>query len=138
MGTIAALLAAAEEAPGLKREHSWNTPSATGRKSPKVKSHSSIDRLLVVFHSPTSMAKTGLLACRSEKTGRVSRCNAKTKDLSLFRFDMETSQLAEISRDYRRTASGFLCAALRAGRAPRGARGLKPPQRPDVCTVYTA
>jgi hypothetical protein len=31
---------------------------------PEVKSHSSIDRFLVVFHSPTGMAETGLLACR--------------------------------------------------------------------------
>jgi hypothetical protein len=45
-----------------------------------VKSHSSIDRFLVVFHSPTGMAETGLLACRSEKTGRASWCNANTMD----------------------------------------------------------
>jgi hypothetical protein len=51
----------------------------TGEGS-EVKSHSSIDRFLVVFHSPTAMAETGLLACRSEKTGRVSGCNAGPKD----------------------------------------------------------
>ncbi len=45
----------------------------------EVKSHSSIDRFLVVFHSPTGMAETGLLACRSEKTGGVSRCSANTE-----------------------------------------------------------
>jgi hypothetical protein len=39
--------------------------------SGEVKSRSSIDRFLVVFHSPTGMAETGLLACRSEKTGRA-------------------------------------------------------------------
>src|SRR5580698_948584 len=45
----------------------------------EVKSYSSIDRFLVVFHSPTGMAETGPLAGRSEKTGRGSRCNADTK-----------------------------------------------------------
>jgi hypothetical protein len=40
---------------------------ASGEDASEVKSHSSIDRFLVVFHSPTGMAKTGLLACRSEK-----------------------------------------------------------------------
>ena len=75
----------------------------------EVKSHSSIDRFLVVFHSPTGMAETGLLACRSEKTGRVSRCNANTMDFLWSGLTMKTSQLAGISRDYRGTASGFLC-----------------------------
>jgi hypothetical protein len=37
----------------------------------EVKSPSTIDRFLVVFHSPTGMAETGLLARRSEKTGRA-------------------------------------------------------------------
>jgi hypothetical protein len=46
----------------------------------EVKSHSPMDRFLVVFHSPTGMAETGLLACRSEKTGRALWCNAHTMD----------------------------------------------------------
>jgi hypothetical protein len=58
---------------------SINGVAFTGEGS-EVKSHSSIDRFLVVFHSPTAMAETGLLACRSEKTGRVSGCNAGPKD----------------------------------------------------------
>ena len=58
---------------------SINGVAFTGEGS-EVKSHSSIDRFLVVFHSPTAMAETGLLACRSEKTGRVRRCNANTTD----------------------------------------------------------
>jgi hypothetical protein len=57
----------------------------------EVKSHSSIDRFLVVFHSPTGMAETGLLACRSEKTGRVSRRNANTKDFLCSGFTMKTA-----------------------------------------------
>jgi hypothetical protein len=35
---------------------------------PSHEVHSSIDRFLVVFHSPTGMAETGLLACRSGVT----------------------------------------------------------------------
>jgi hypothetical protein len=75
----------------------------------EVKSHSSIDRFLVVFHSPTGMAETGLLACRSEKTGRASRCNANTKDFLWSGLPMETSELAGIPRDFREKTSGFLC-----------------------------
>jgi hypothetical protein len=37
----------------------------------EVKSHSSIDRFLVVFHSPTRMAETALLTCRSEKQAEL-------------------------------------------------------------------
>jgi hypothetical protein len=48
------------------------------RDDSEVKSHSSIDRFLIVFHSPTGMAETGLLACRSEKTGKASGCSANT------------------------------------------------------------
>jgi hypothetical protein len=55
------------------------------------------------------MAETGLLACRSEKTGTVSRCNANTKDFLWSGLTMKTSELAGISRDFRGTTSGFLC-----------------------------
>jgi hypothetical protein len=37
---------------------------------------------LVVFHSPSWMAETGLLACRSEKTGRVSRYQLSQRTFS--------------------------------------------------------
>jgi len=74
-----------------------------------VKSHSSIDRFLVVFHSPTGNAETGLLACRTEKTGRVRRCNANTTDFLCSGSTMKTSELAGISHDFRGTTSGFLC-----------------------------
>jgi len=67
----------------------------------KVKSHSSIDRFLVVFHSPTGMAETGLLACRSEETDRTSRSNANTKNFLWSALTMKTSELAGISRDLR-------------------------------------
>ena len=76
---------------------------------PSHEVHSSIDRFLVVFHSPTGMAETGLLACRSEKTGRASWCNANTVDFLRSGLTMKTSELAGISRDLRGTASGFLC-----------------------------
>jgi len=75
----------------------------------EVKSHSSIDRFLVVFHSPTGNAETGLLACRSEKTGRERKCNANTTDFLCSGSTMKTSELAGISRDFRGTTSGFLC-----------------------------
>ncbi len=84
-------------------------PTATVTTASEVKSHSSIDRFLVVFHSPTGMAETGLLACRSEKTGGVSRCSANTKDFLCSGLTMKTSELAGISRDFRGTSSGFLC-----------------------------
>src|SRR5271165_6923867 len=71
------------------------------RTTSGVKSHSSIDRFLVVFHSPTGMAETGLLTCRSEKTGKVSRCNANTEHFLRSRLTMKTSELARISRDFR-------------------------------------
>jgi hypothetical protein len=69
----------------------------------EVKSHSSIDRFLIVFHSPTGMAETGLLACRSEKTGRASRSTANTKVFLWSGVTMKTSELARISRDFRET-----------------------------------
>jgi len=75
----------------------------------EVKSHSSIDRFLVVFHSPIGNAETGLLACRTEKTGRVRRCNANTTDFLCSGSTMKTSELAGISHDFRGTTSGFLC-----------------------------
>jgi hypothetical protein len=75
----------------------------------EVKSHSSIDRFLVVFHSPTGMAETGLLARRSEKKGRASRCKPNTKHFLWSGLTMKTSELARISRDFRGTTSGFLC-----------------------------
>jgi hypothetical protein len=75
----------------------------------EVKSYSSIDRFLVVFHSPTGMAETGLLARRSEKTGRVSRCEADTKHFLWCGLTVKISELARISRDPRGTTSGFLC-----------------------------
>jgi hypothetical protein len=68
-----------------------------------VKSHSSIDRFLVVFHSPAGMAETGLLACRSEKTGRASWCNANMVDFLWSGLTMKTSELAGVSRDFRET-----------------------------------
>ena len=84
----------------------------------EVKSHSSIDRFLVVFHSPTGNAETGPLACRSEKTGRVRRCNANTTDFLCSGSIMETSELAEISRDFRGKPADFsaLQTAWRRGR----------------------
>jgi hypothetical protein len=85
------------------------TSSSEVMTASEVKSHSSIDRFLVVFHSPTGMAETGLLACRSEKTGRASRCNANTKDFLWSGLTMKTSELAGISRDFREKTSGFLC-----------------------------
>ena len=69
----------------------------------EVKSHSSIDRFLVVFHSPTGMAETGLLVCRSEKTSRVSQCNANTDDFLCSDLTMKAGELARISRDFRGT-----------------------------------
>jgi hypothetical protein len=54
-----------------------------------------------VFHSPTGMAETGLLACRSEKTDRTSRSNANTKNFLWSALTMKTSELAGISRDLR-------------------------------------
>jgi hypothetical protein len=47
-----------------------------------------------VFHSPTGMAETGLLVCRSEKTGRVSRCNENTKNFLWSGLTMKISELA--------------------------------------------
>jgi hypothetical protein len=81
----------------------WMTGNPEVMTASEVKSHSSIDRFLVVFHSPSGMAETGLLACRSEKTGRASRCNANTKDFLWSGLPMKTSELAGISRDFRGT-----------------------------------
>jgi serine/threonine protein kinase len=77
------------------------TPNPEIMTASEVKSHSSIDRFLVVFHSPTGMAETGLLACRSEKTDRTSRSNANTKNFLWSALTMKTSELAGISRDLR-------------------------------------
>src|ERR1700691_4612277 len=57
----------------------------------EVKSHSLIDRFLVVFHSPTGMAETGPLAFRSEKTGRAAKCSANTKNFLRFGLTMKTT-----------------------------------------------
>ncbi len=54
-----------------------------GQRAPaEVKSHSSVDRFLIVFHSPGGMTETGLLACPPEKTARVSERDADTEDFS--------------------------------------------------------
>jgi hypothetical protein len=79
----------------------------------EVKSHSSIDRLLVVFHSPSGMAETGLLACPSEKTERMSRYPL-TRRTSLVRFGNENyrigGDLARFQAITRRTSLHFrLC-----------------------------
>ena len=83
------------------------SPTRVVMTADEVKSHSSIDRFLVVFHSPTGMAETGVLACRPEKAGRASRCNANTKDFLWSGLTMETSELAGISRDFRGITRGI-------------------------------
>jgi hypothetical protein len=64
-------------------------------------------RQLIAFSScfirTSGMAETGLLACRSEKTAMVSRCNANRKGFLCSRLTMETIELAGISRDFRGT-----------------------------------
>src|ERR1700691_4947578 len=57
----------------------------------EVKSHSSIDRFLVVFHPPTGMAEPGLLARRSEKTGRAAKCSANTNNFLRSGLTMNTT-----------------------------------------------
>jgi hypothetical protein len=75
----------------------------------EVKSHSSIDRFLVVFHSPTGMAETGLLACRSEKTGRASWCNANTMDFLWSGLTTKTTNWRGFRAIFGKQTSGFLC-----------------------------
>src|SRR5271156_7072157 len=75
----------------------------------EVKSHSSIDRFLVVFHSPTGMAETGLLACRSEKTDRASRFNGDSNPRSGF---------ATLSLDL--SAYVYICASTHQAHIPMG------------------
>jgi hypothetical protein len=72
----------------------------------EVKSHVN-DRLIVVFHSPSGMAETGLLARRSEKTGRASRCKANTKHFRWSALTTKTTELAEMSCDFRGTSSAL-------------------------------
>ncbi len=75
----------------------------------EVKLPSSIDRFLVVFHSPRGLEETGLPICPPEKIG-AGEAISRLLMLSLqCGSRLENRELAGISRDFSEATNRFLC-----------------------------
>jgi hypothetical protein len=74
-----------------------------------VKSHSSIDRLLVVFHSPTGRAANRTATLPIRENGRCATCSDLLVLSRQCGSNRENRGLAGISRGFQGITRGVLC-----------------------------
>jgi hypothetical protein len=102
----------------------------------EVKSHSSIDRFPVVFHSPAGMAETGPLTCRSEKTGRAAKCSAHTESFLRSGLTMKTRNWRGFRAIFGEKLVDF-SALQTAWRSAQSRANPSPPENSLLTGIYT-
>ena len=83
-----------------RRRHASSSQLADARSDSEVKSHSAVDRILIVFCSPSGIGETGLLVYLAEKTTETAAHNAEVRSSLESGLGTGIDELAGISADF--------------------------------------